>query len=510
MANETFIHDSAQVSEHAQIGAGTKIWNNAQVREKSKIGENCIISKDVYIDSNVEIGNGCKVQNSVSVYDGVTLEDDVFVGPNVSFTNDKIPRAFNTEWEITGTHVKKGASLGANCTILCGITIGEYALVAAGSVVTKDVKPYSLVMGNPAQHIGQIDKMGNPAKHLESIRKELLGHNPTKRANADEKDSPYITERRVKVSLLGVGQIGRNHLRVLSSLKGIELSYIFDTDQKALEKYSERFDVKATNDINVALKDIDAVIIATPTNTHLDYFKYCVDKVPFVFIEKPIAETSEQALEIKKLADEFGTHVQIGFIERFNPTIIELKNITAQDAVLNADFTRTNRLSNRMLEFDVINNLLSHDIDLALYINGPIKGLTAYGQKNDKHVTLASVTLNHKNGSFSRVLASRVTEKKMRHVEVTTENAFINCELAKKELLIHRLTQTNYNDEEQPFHISSQAQQVVLNPQEALLTQLELFVKMCNGFEVKVPNIADGLETLLIGEQVRKHINEQK
>lgn len=159
--NDIYIHPNANVSEESIIGDGTKIWINSQVREKSEIGKNCIISKDTYIDTQVKIGSNCKIQNSVSVYQGVTIEDDIFVGPNACFTNDKVPRAFDPEWKITPTLVKKGASIGANATIVCGITIGEYAMVAAGAVVTKDVEAYSLVMGNPAKHYSYVDKMGN-------------------------------------------------------------------------------------------------------------------------------------------------------------------------------------------------------------------------------------------------------------------------------------------------------------------------------------------------------------
>jgi acetyltransferase-like isoleucine patch superfamily enzyme len=161
MSADIYIDATASVSSEARIGAGTKVWVNTQVREGSSIGHNCVLSKDVYIDAGVKIGSGCKIQNSVSVYQGVTIEDDVFVGPNVSFTNDKVPRAFNCEWKITETLVKEGSSLGANSTIVCGITLGEYSMVAAGSVVTKDVPPYSLVMGNPARVVAQIDKAGN-------------------------------------------------------------------------------------------------------------------------------------------------------------------------------------------------------------------------------------------------------------------------------------------------------------------------------------------------------------
>ncbi|MDA9256713.1 acetyltransferase [Pseudomonadales bacterium] len=158
---EVFIHPTANVHPGSVIGQGSKIWINVQVREGARIGANCIISKDVYIDFDVSIGDGCKIQNSVSVYHGVTIGDSVFVGPNVSFTNDKVPRAFNADWIVTPTVVEEGASIGANATIICGVTIGAYSMIAAGAVVTKDVAPYSLVVGNPAREISKIDRNGN-------------------------------------------------------------------------------------------------------------------------------------------------------------------------------------------------------------------------------------------------------------------------------------------------------------------------------------------------------------
>ena len=161
MADDVIIHPTASVDARADIGPGSRIWINVQIRENAKIGTGCILSKDVYVDHAVTIGDRCKIQNSVSVYNGVTIGDDVFVGPNACFTNDKVPRANNPDWFVTPTLVKSGASIGANATIVCGITIGEYAMIAAGSVVTKDVAPYSLVMGNPARHVGFVDEAGN-------------------------------------------------------------------------------------------------------------------------------------------------------------------------------------------------------------------------------------------------------------------------------------------------------------------------------------------------------------
>jgi UDP-2-acetamido-3-amino-2,3-dideoxy-glucuronate N-acetyltransferase len=158
---DIFIHPSANVHSSVLIGQGTKIWINVQIRENVHIGEDCILSKDVYIDHAVKIGNRCKIQNSVSVYNGVTIEDEVFVGPNVAFTNDKVPRAFNTEWKVTPTLVQRGASIGANTTVVCGITVGNYAMVAAGSVVTKTVPSHALVMGNPAKIVGYVCQCGH-------------------------------------------------------------------------------------------------------------------------------------------------------------------------------------------------------------------------------------------------------------------------------------------------------------------------------------------------------------
>jgi len=154
VVKDVFIHETADVSDKAVIGNGTKVWNSAQVRENVNIGNNCILSKNVYVDFDVKIGDRVKLQNNVNVYHGVIIEDDVFVGPSATFTNDMFPRAFIGDFELVETLVKKGASIGANSTIVCGITIGEYSMIGAGSVVTKDVKNYNLVVGNPGRVIG--------------------------------------------------------------------------------------------------------------------------------------------------------------------------------------------------------------------------------------------------------------------------------------------------------------------------------------------------------------------
>ena len=156
------------ISPEAKIGKNTKIWHFTQVREKAEIGANCIIGKNCYIDSEVRIGNNVKIQNNVSIYKKAIIEDGVFIGPHVCFTNDKIPRAItingelktSCDWKASTIVVKKGASIGANSTILPDVSIGEFALVGAGSVVSKDVPAFGLVFGNPARLKGFICKCG--------------------------------------------------------------------------------------------------------------------------------------------------------------------------------------------------------------------------------------------------------------------------------------------------------------------------------------------------------------
>lgn len=156
------VHETAEVSPEAIVGDGTTIWHQAQVREGARIGRNCRLGKDVYIDKNVVVGDDCKIQNGATLYDGVTVEDAVFIGPQAVFTNDPYPRARPDDWEIVSTLVKSGASIGANATILCGVTIGAYASVGAGAVVTQDVPDHALVIGNPARQRGFACTCGRP------------------------------------------------------------------------------------------------------------------------------------------------------------------------------------------------------------------------------------------------------------------------------------------------------------------------------------------------------------
>src|SRR5213594_898786 len=154
------VHPTAEVSPRASVGEGTQIWHWVQIREGARIGRNCRIGKDVYIDADVVLGDRCKVQNFATIYRGVRIGDRVFVGPHVCFTNDVYPRAVSPDWEVVPTAVESGASIGANATILCGITIGRNAMVAAGAVVTGDVPAHALVAGVPAKLVHWVCECG--------------------------------------------------------------------------------------------------------------------------------------------------------------------------------------------------------------------------------------------------------------------------------------------------------------------------------------------------------------
>ncbi|MDP4261634.1 MAG: acyltransferase [Bacteroidota bacterium] len=156
-----FVHPSSVVDKGAQIGAGTKIWHFCHLAPTCKVGERCNIGQNVYIDNNAIIGNGVKIQNNVSVYNGVIIEDDVFLGPSMVFTNVINPRSFiERKDEFKKTTIRKGATIGANATILCGIEVGVYAMIGAGAVVTKNVLAYSVMTGNPARQNGWVSEAG--------------------------------------------------------------------------------------------------------------------------------------------------------------------------------------------------------------------------------------------------------------------------------------------------------------------------------------------------------------
>lgn len=179
---QAIIHPTAQVAPGARIGKGTRIWQYCQVRDGATIGNFCILGKDVYVDERVVVGNHVKIQNGISLYNGVELEDGVFCGPHCVFTNDRVPRAINPDgslkdprdWVLSKTRVKYGASIGANATIVAGTTIGRWAMIGAGAVITRDVPDYALALGNPARIFGFVDPSGHRLRYEVRAEKTVV------------------------------------------------------------------------------------------------------------------------------------------------------------------------------------------------------------------------------------------------------------------------------------------------------------------------------------------------
>ena len=184
MEEEVFIHETAVIDEPCTIGSGSKIWHFSHIMPDSVLGDNCNLGQNVVVSSKVILGNNVKVQNNVSIYTGVICEDDVFLGPSMVFTNIINPRsAVVRRDKYVSTLIKRGASIGANATVICGNTIGEFALIGAGAVVTRDIPPYSLVVGNPAKQIGWVSEYGNRLEFGESGK-----------ATCDESGQEYLLE----------------------------------------------------------------------------------------------------------------------------------------------------------------------------------------------------------------------------------------------------------------------------------------------------------------------------
>jgi UDP-2-acetamido-3-amino-2,3-dideoxy-glucuronate N-acetyltransferase len=170
-----FVHESSFVDENVEIGDGTKIWHFSHILSDTTIGKNCSFGQNCVVGGNVKVGDGVKVQNNVSIYEGVEIENDVFLGPSMVFTNVINPRAFiQRKEEFKKTLLKKGCSIGANATIVCGVTIGEYALIGSGAVVNRDVKPYALMVGVPARQIGWVGISGDTLKFVDNFAEDAF------------------------------------------------------------------------------------------------------------------------------------------------------------------------------------------------------------------------------------------------------------------------------------------------------------------------------------------------
>lgn len=315
------------------------------------------------------------------------------------------------------------------------------------------------------------------------------------------------SDSRLRVGLLGLGRMGRNHLRVLSMLRGVELAFIYDTDAAAGAVLAGEKGVSFASDLDKALGEVDAVVICTPTVTHAEYIYRAARKVRHLFVEKPLTDSLDSSLAVERLATERELRIQAGFIERYNPAVVQMRALLRRsDQVVSVDFVRTNKISSRITDVDVITDLMIHDIDLALHLNGPVTYVAAHGVGNGEMIDFASALLTHANGRFSRVQASRITDKKMRSIQATCTDMFIDCELLRKEILISRQSELRQEPGE-PYVISSVSEVVEVPPQEALVAELQAFVEGCKDDTLDdAPGVAEAVAAIRICEEIRSSI----
>ena len=303
----------------------------------------------------------------------------------------------------------------------------------------------------------------------------------------------------IKLGLLGVGKMGQNHLKNIVSLPCYELSFIYDYDEMLCAKLAREYGTKASLDLDSDLASVDAIIIVTPTFTHDEYIKK-VSKATKnnIFVEKPLCDSFEKCQEIMLLEQNLGLNIAVGFIERFNPALKELQNeLKKLDSNTHElRFTRSNLASLRISDVDVITDLMIHDIDLALYLNGDAQVLLANGVIQNNTINLATATLKHENDSISHIHASRITHKNERKISISADEAYFGCDLLAKELNVFK---------------NAKNELVQAKEANALKDELVAFSALCAGQKSnKLADAKSATKAMKIATDIAKIIKEQK
>ena len=299
----------------------------------------------------------------------------------------------------------------------------------------------------------------------------------------------------IKISIVGLGQMGVNHLNNLLNIKNINLISIYDKiKRKDLEnKYNSKF----SENIKKVINNTDAIIIATPTTNHFKYFLECSKKIKNIFIEKPLVTDIKQFKKILQITKKKKINLKVGYIERYNPTIQLIKKILKKNKILNLDFIRTNNRQNKIKDTNIIFDIMTHDIDLALYLSGDVKKITSSGVKRRNKIKFAISTLEHKNKCITRILSNSECAKRIRTLNITTEKNYISANLLTREIII---TKKNFGKK------SNNLEKKIYAPNKnALLEELKDFIKSCK----KNPNnklLDTFYKNTLICKEIQKQI----
>ena len=299
----------------------------------------------------------------------------------------------------------------------------------------------------------------------------------------------------IKISVVGLGQMGVNHLNNLLNIKNISLINIYDKIKR--KELANKYNTKFSENIKEVINNSDATIIATPTTTHFKYFLECSKKIKNIFIEKPLVTDIKQFKKILQITKKKKINLKVGYIERYNPTIQLIKKILKKNKILNLDFIRTNNRQNKIKDTNIIFDIMTHDIDLALYLSGDVKRITSSGVRKRNKIKFAVSTLEHKNKCITRILSNSECAKKIRTLNITTEKNYISANLLTREIII---TKKNFAKK------SNNLEKKIYAPNKnALLEELKDFIKSCK----KNPNnklLDTFYKNTLICKEIQKQI----
>jgi predicted dehydrogenase len=307
----------------------------------------------------------------------------------------------------------------------------------------------------------------------------------------------------LRVGLIGLGRMGQNHLRVLSGMEPIQVAFIYDVDGDKTSRLARQYGVKGSDDPEKDLSCVDAAIIATPTTTHAWYIDLAARFTPHLFVEKPLTDCLETTRAVADIARAKNLRIQVGFIERFNPVVRKLKQVSTCGApVINMDFVRTDKVTDRNLDVDVVLDLMIHDLDLALLLCGPVVQALGYGYAQNGTTVLAHAVLVHENGALSRILASKMTEKRVRTVGITCPDLFAEADLLQQNFVLHP-----EGGLRQKFDVpTGSGEAVPCRPGGPLYDQLLAFVAYCRGRSCEETSLVPTLEAAMAAMELAECI----